>query len=112
MLDTIEADGLLDHVARARCAMAGASWPRSTRRSLAGVRGRGLWLALVVVDGDSAPAIETAAREHGFLVNATGADAVRLAPPLVLTDAEADSRSPAALPAILGAAAAATRLSA
>jgi acetylornithine/N-succinyldiaminopimelate aminotransferase len=47
--------------------------------------------------------VQTAAREQGFLVNAIGPDAVRLVPPLVLTDSEADSFR-AALPAILRAA--------
>ena len=61
-----------------------AAWRRSTSPLLAGVRGEGLWLALVV-DAGAAPAIEAAAREQGFLVNATGPDAVRLAPPLVLS---------------------------
>jgi acetylornithine/N-succinyldiaminopimelate aminotransferase len=107
VLDTIEADGLLDHVGalgdRWRGALAGVESPL-----LSGVRGRGLWLALLVGDG-AAPAIQTAAREHGFLVNAIGPDVVRLAPPLVLSDAEADSFTDA-LPGILAAAQAATRL--
>ena len=52
----------------------------------------------------SAPAaIEQAARAAGFLVNAAAPDAVRLAPPLVLTGAEAKSFT-AALPTILDAA--------
>jgi len=51
-----------------------------------------------------APAIEIAARDAGFLVNATGPDAVRLAPPLVLTEAEAMTFADA-LPSILDAAA-------
>ena len=63
------------------------------------VRGRGLWLALVLADGEPA-AVETAAREAGFIVNAIAPDAVRLAPPLVLTDDEAMSFADA-LPGIL-----------
>jgi acetylornithine/N-succinyldiaminopimelate aminotransferase len=107
VLDTIETTGLLDHVAGL-----GERWSRELAAigapSLAGVRGRGLWLALLLDDG-LAPAVQTAAREHGFLVNAIGADVVRLVPPLILGDAEADSFT-AALPAILTDAAAATRL--
>ncbi|HEX3907242.1 MAG TPA: acetylornithine transaminase [Mycobacteriales bacterium] len=107
VLDTIETTGLLDHVARL-----GERWSQDLAAvnapGLAGVRGQGLWLALLL-DGDLAPAVQTSAREHGFLVNAIGADVVRLVPPLVLTDAEADSFT-AALPDILGAAASATRL--
>jgi acetylornithine aminotransferase len=102
VLDTIEKDGLLDHVAglgaRWSAEMASAAGER-----IRGIRGRGLWLALMVADG-SAPAVEAAARDAGFLVNATGPDAVRLAPPLLLTDAEATTFSDA-LPAILDAAA-------
>lgn len=97
VLDTIEKDDLLEHVTNL-----GASWAEQLARTIP-VRGRGLWLALVVDDG-SAPAIETAAREAGFLVNATGPDAVRLAPPLVLSQAEATTFADA-LPSILAAAA-------
>jgi acetylornithine aminotransferase len=109
VIDTIDSDGLLAHVARL-----GDSWQQdlSAVRSpvLEGVRGRGLWLALVTSDG-AAPAVEVAARSHGFLVNATGPTAVRLAPPLVLSEAEAESFTNA-LPVILDEAAAAVRLSA
>jgi acetylornithine/N-succinyldiaminopimelate aminotransferase len=97
VLDTIEKDDLLEHVTNL-----GAIWAEQLARTIP-VRGRGLWLALVVDDG-SAPAIETAARAAGFLVNATGPDAVRLAPPLVLSQAEATAFADA-LPSILAAAA-------
>lgn len=97
VLDTIEKDGLLDHVTAL-----GEKWSAQLGQHTA-VRGRGLWLALVVRDG-LAPAIETAARDAGFLVNATGPDAVRLAPPLVLSEAEATAFADA-LPSILDAAA-------
>jgi len=66
---------------------------------LAGVRGSGLWLAAVLTEA-KAPAVNAAAREAGFLVNAVQPDAVRLAPPLILTHAEA-AEFTAALPAIL-----------
>ena len=46
------------------------------------------------------PQVNTAARQAGFLVNAVQPDAVRLAPPLILTQAEATGFV-AALPAIL-----------
>ncbi|MDQ1699377.1 MAG: acetylornithine/N-succinyldiaminopimelate aminotransferase [Frankiaceae bacterium] len=98
VLDTIEEEHLLDHVADL-----GSRWSEQLTNAGVGVRGRGLWLALLVADG-LAPAIETAARDAGFLVNATGPDAVRLAPPLVLTQAEATSFADA-LPSILDAAA-------
>lgn len=66
-----------------------------------GVRGRGLLLA-IVLNAPVAAAVEAAAREAGYLVGAVAPDAVRLAPPLVLTDAEAH-RFVAALPGILDA---------
>jgi acetylornithine/N-succinyldiaminopimelate aminotransferase len=107
VLDTIERDGLLAHVRHL-----GASW-RSELAEVAGpllqsVRGRGLWLALAVDDG-SAAAVETAARDAGFIVNAAAPDAVRLAPPLVLSEAEARSFT-AALPGILDSAARAAKV--
>ena len=52
----------------------------------------------------AAGAVEAAARDAGFLVNAVQPDAVRLAPPLILTAAQADAFL-AALPGILDAAA-------
>ena len=66
---------------------------------LAGVRGTGLWLAAVLTR-DVAAAVEAASRDAGFLVNAVQPDAIRLAPPLILSAAEADSFV-AALPSIL-----------
>jgi acetylornithine/N-succinyldiaminopimelate aminotransferase len=109
VLETIAADGLLDHVETL-----GAQWMRDLKTVasplLEDVRGRGLWLALVTADG-AAPAVEVAARKHGFLVNATGPDAVRLAPPLILSAAQAAAFT-AALPAILADAGAAARLTA
>ncbi len=63
------------------------------------VRGRGLLLG-VVLTAPHAKAVEAAARDAGFLVNAAAPDVIRLAPPLILTDAQADSFL-AALPGIL-----------
>jgi acetylornithine aminotransferase len=68
---------------------------------LKGVRGRGLWLALVLT-GPHAVAVQDAARAAGFLVNAVQPDAVRLAPPLILTGEQAQSLVDA-LPFILDA---------
>ena len=66
------------------------------------VRGRGL-LRGVVLTAPHAKAIEVAARDAGFLVNAAAPDVVRLAPPLIITEAQIDSFV-AALPGILTAA--------
>jgi acetylornithine/N-succinyldiaminopimelate aminotransferase len=86
VLDTIEDEGLLQHVSGLGSELRSglAADPRVTA-----VRGRGLLVGLdLTVD---APAVVTAARARGFLINATGARTVRLAPPLVLghDDAEA-----------------------
>jgi acetylornithine aminotransferase len=54
----------------------------------------------VVLTADRAPDAEAAARRAGFLVNAVQPDAIRLAPPLILSPAEADEFL-AAWPAIL-----------
>jgi acetylornithine/N-succinyldiaminopimelate aminotransferase len=98
VLDTIEKDGLLEHVT-----VLGERWAAKLAAIqhplVQSVRGRGLWLALVVPDG-TAGAVEQAARDAGFLVNAAAPDAVRLAPPLILSETEADEFV-AALPAIL-----------
>ena len=53
------------------------------------VRGRGL-LRGVVLTKEAAKSVEAAAREAGFLVNAAAADVIRLAPPLVITEAQID----------------------
>jgi acetylornithine/N-succinyldiaminopimelate aminotransferase len=98
VLDTIEAQGLLGRAAaegeRLATGLAGISHPL-----LRGARGRGLWLAILLAR-PAAGAVEAACRDAGFLVNAVQPDAIRLAPPLILSDAEADAFL-AALPAIL-----------
>lgn len=63
------------------------------------VRGLGL-LRGIVLTADAAKSVEAEARDAGFLVNAAAADVIRLAPPLVITDAEVESFL-AALPRIL-----------
>ena len=63
------------------------------------VRGKGLLLG-VVLTAEKAKAVETAARDAGFLVNAAAADVIRLAPPLIITDAQIDEFL-TALPAVL-----------
>ncbi|GAA3468829.1 acetylornithine transaminase [Nonomuraea roseola] len=66
---------------------------------LKGVRGRGLWLALVLEEPVSGK-VQQAAQDAGFLVNALQPDAVRLAPPLVVTAEEIQALVDA-LPSIL-----------
>ena len=104
VIDTIESQGLLAHAADVGAQLAaGISGCVGTSPLLAGVRGRGLWLAIELHE-PAAATVEAAARDRGFLVNAVAPDAVRLAPPLVLTSAEADTFI-AALPDVLSGAA-------
>jgi acetylornithine aminotransferase len=98
VLDTIEADGLLERAravgGRLAGGIAGTAHPL-----LGGVRGEGLWLAAVLTR-PAAGAVEAACRGAGFLVNAVQPDVIRLAPPLILGDDEAGAFL-AALPGIL-----------
>jgi acetylornithine aminotransferase len=102
VLDTIERDGLLDRALdlgnRLRAGIDNVGHPL-----VRSARGAGLLLAFTLT-APVARAVEAAAREHGFLVNAVGPEVVRLAPPLVLTDAQATAFL-AALPAVLDVAA-------
>ncbi|WP_280494021.1 acetylornithine transaminase [Nocardia asiatica] len=66
------------------------------------VRGAGLLLGIVLTDQVSAQ-VEARAREAGYLVNPAKPDVIRLAPPLVLTETQADNFV-AELPEILDAA--------
>jgi acetylornithine/N-succinyldiaminopimelate aminotransferase len=63
------------------------------------VRGRGLLWGLVLT-APRAKDAEAAARDAGFLVNAAAPDVIRLAPPLIITEAQLDGFV-AALPGIL-----------
>ncbi len=101
VLTTIERGALLEHV-RALGDRWSAAFDALDHPLLAGQRGRGLWRALELNEA-VAPGFEAAAREAGFLVNAVRPTSVRLAPPLVLTQDEADSFTQA-LPGLLDAA--------
>jgi acetylornithine aminotransferase len=101
VLDVIEADGLLeastDLGKRLRDGIEGLGSPLVSH-----VRGAGLWLGIVLTS-PVAPAVEAAARDLGFLVNACAPDVVRLAPPLVLTEDQVEAFL-TVLPIALGAA--------
>ncbi len=99
VLATIEDDGLLAQVTAVGEHLA-AGLEAVRHPLVAGVRGRGLWLAIALT-GNRAADLEAAARQAGFLVNAVQPDAIRLAPPLILRPAEVDEFV-AAWPAILG----------
>jgi acetylornithine aminotransferase len=101
VLDTIESQGLLANAAHVGAVLA-AGVAAVRHPLITGERGAGLWRAFTL-DRPVAPAVEAAARQAGFLVNAVRPDTVRLAPPLILSEVEARSFSDA-LPAILEAA--------
>ncbi|QKW18694.1 acetylornithine transaminase [Kitasatospora sp. NA04385] len=98
VLRTIEEQGLLEHAAklgeRLRTGIEAIGDPLVDH-----VRGKGLLLGIVLTE-PVAGQVQAAAQEAGFLVNAAVADAVRLVPPLVLTEEQADGFL-AALPEIL-----------
>ena len=88
VIDTIESQGLLEHVSRMGAHLS-QSIVALEHDNIAGVRGVGL-LQAVVLQGVTGSAVEAAARAKGFLVNAVAPDAIRLAPPLVITQVEID----------------------
>ncbi|RLQ02420.1 acetylornithine transaminase [Micromonospora sp. BL1] len=101
VVSTIAHEGLLDHVKRVgerlRRGVEALGHPLVRE-----VRGAGLLLG-IVLDQPVSAAAAAALREAGFLVNPVQPDVVRLAPPLILTAAQADAFL-AALPAALSAA--------
>jgi acetylornithine aminotransferase len=105
VIDTIESQDILANVRQVgetlATGIAGIEHPL-----LNGVRGSGLWLA-AVLSQDKAATVNKAAQAAGFLVNAVQPDAIRLAPPLILTGGQA-REFVAAFPAILDAAQAET----
>ena len=110
VLDTIVQEGLLEH---ARSLGARLAERLRALDAVARVRQYGLLLGVDVTvpagsghpvpDGGLAPALVRAGLEAGYLLNATGPDTLRLAPPLVMGEQEAD-RLVAELPSLLAAA--------
>lgn len=86
VLQEIEASGLVENAAvreaHLREGIAAIDSPL-----VAGVRGRGLLLG-VGLTRPVAKAVVAAAQEHGLIVNAANDDTVRIAPPLIIGDAE------------------------
>jgi len=99
VIDTIEAEGLLARAVEMgdRLRAGVAADPRVTD-----VRGLGVLVGLTLT-GVDAPAVVAAAQAAGWIINATGPDRIRLAPPLVVGTEEVDAFL-AAWPAILDAA--------
>ena len=104
VLEVIEAEGILANVEAVGKQLADGI-AAIGHPLLAGVRGSGLWLAAVLTADKSAVVCDVA-RARGFLVNPVQPDAVRIAPPLILSGEEA-AQFLAALPVILDEASAA-----
>ncbi|TDE90898.1 acetylornithine transaminase [Occultella glacieicola] len=88
-IHVIERDGLLANATTVgqhlRTEIAALDHPLVT-----GCRGEGLLIAIELA-APVAPAAATAALAHGYIVNAVAPDAIRLAPPLILTTTQADA---------------------
>ncbi|MGI8666974.1 MAG: acetylornithine transaminase [Jatrophihabitans sp.] len=98
VLDTIERDALMANAVRVGGALA-AGIEGLGHRLINRVRGRGLWLAMVLNEPLGLAVGEAAARA-GFLISPVRPNTIRLAPPLILT-AEDAAEFVTALPAIL-----------
>lgn len=98
VLETIERDDLLEHARAAGEHLASGVTALGDPR-ITGVRGAGLLRAVTFADPVAA-ALAVAAREAGFIVNPVAPDAIRLAPPLVITMDDLDLFI-AALPGLL-----------
>jgi len=98
VLDVIRDEGLLERAKEIEHRFT-AGIEALAHPGISGVRGRGALLG-VVLTSDVAAALETNLRGAGFLTNAVAPGVLRLAPPLVLTDAQVDAFV-AALPAAL-----------
>jgi acetylornithine/N-succinyldiaminopimelate aminotransferase len=89
VLATIESEGLLEHVKRIgerlRRGIEALGHPL-----VQGVRGEGLLLGIVLTEAVSAELVSKLV-DRGFITNAVQPDAIRLAPPLILSGDQADA---------------------
>ncbi|MEU4741184.1 acetylornithine transaminase [Actinosynnema sp. NPDC023658] len=98
VLDTIAADGLLEHTSAVGKEIA-TGIEALDHPLISGVRGAGLLLGITLREAVSAKAA-AAAQQAGYLINPIQPDVIRLAPPLVLEEADAH-RLVADLPSFL-----------
>ncbi len=91
-VETILEDGILEHCRRVGAYLAAgltdlaAGCPRVTE-----VRGRGLLVGVELAEGESAADRVRALMDRGFLVGTAGDRVLRLAPPLIVEQAEIDA---------------------
>jgi acetylornithine/N-succinyldiaminopimelate aminotransferase len=98
VIDTIRDEGLLERAEEIEHRFT-TGIEALGHAGISGVRGKGALLGIVLTADVAAP-VEANLRDAGFLVNAVAPGVLRLAPPLVLTDAQVDAFV-AALPAAL-----------
>ena len=90
VLDVIEREGLVERAARVGATLARATTDLADRHGVVlGGRGRGLLQAVTLTE-PCAPAVVGAALDAGLIVNAVAPDAVRIAPPLTVSDDEVE----------------------
>jgi acetylornithine/N-succinyldiaminopimelate aminotransferase len=90
VLDVIERDGLVGRAAKVGATISETIVELADRHALVtGGRGRGLLQALTLA-APLAPALTNAALDAGLVVNAVAPDAVRIAPPLIISDDEVE----------------------
>lgn len=88
VIDVIEQEQLLNNVS-AMGERLSAELPAVSHGYVSHVRGEGL-LRAAVLSGVSSSLLEPLLRKHGLLTNAVAPDAIRMAPPLNITDADID----------------------
>lgn len=89
VLDTIAAEGLLEHASAVGKEIA-AGVEALHHPAISGVRGAGLLLGITLREAVSAKAAAVA-QKAGYLINPIQPDVIRLAPPLILDESDAQS---------------------
>jgi 4-aminobutyrate aminotransferase len=89
-LDVIRDEELLEQAAKIGDSLMNGLRDLQTRReAIRDVRGLGLMIGIDLTDHDTAAAVERAAFDRGLLVLGAGERAIRMSPPLVITEEQA-----------------------
>lgn len=88
VLETIEKDNLCKQAAEVGSYLLNKLKEKLTSANIHEIRGRGLMIGIELVQ--AYPDIVNTALKHGLLINLTAQRVIRLLPPLILTEAEAD----------------------
>jgi 4-aminobutyrate aminotransferase len=90
-LDVIEEEGLMDNASKVGdILLEGLRDIAERHLIISEVRGRALWIGLGFADHHQAAAVEQAAFRKGLLMLGCGDDAIRISPPLVLREDQAE----------------------